>query len=541
MKKITLLVLTMLFSAITYAQKVFPTVSTPGNEVWYYIQFERPGGSPAKQGVIQDMGEGASVLTKQARLDTDAQLWKVTGSQFSYKITNKLGRSLAFSGGLYKAAAASTLGVSIDNSANTTYPNGYEIYGSSKWMNQNGGGGFERTLGEYNQGDQGNVLNFRLAADVVGGLEPKLVSVLPTVGTSYHIKFRNGNGVLTDMGAGNLVNTTMPREGDTSQLWKISGTPGDYTLTSDSGNILDWDGAANHFTAKPTSTVKFALIENVPGFELQRVGGLPNNTMNQDGSQGYGKTLTEYFTGDQGSPLDFVKPGTIAYFPKMSSGGTDYWYRIQFNSSAKGAINDQGADVNLLTVAAAADDLQLWKATGTETAFTLTNKATGRSIAVVGGKYTSSLSSSVTFKVVLNADATLFNLQAAGNTQGINQVGGGTAIGKELGNWTLNDPNNVLKFVSSSTPLSVAKVDASANINVYPNPFQDYFYFNVKNTAATNATLKVYTISGNLVKSGTLALNKGEVMVDGRDLARGMYIVQIETTEGSSNFKMIKQ
>lgn len=538
MKKITL-VLIMLFSAITYAQAVFPTVSTSGNEVWYYIQFERPGGSPAKQGVIQDMGEGASLLTKQARVDTDSQLWKVTGSPFAYTITNKLGRSLAFSGGLYKAVTGSTLVVSIDNSASTTYPNGYEIYGVSKYMNQNGGGGFERTLGEYNQGDQGNVLNFRLPADVVGGLEPKLVAVLPTIGVSYHIKFRAGNGVLKDMGAGNLVKTSVPIAGDPTQLWKFSGTPGNYTLTSDSGNILDWNGT--NFTATTTSTVKFALVENLPGFELQRVGGLPNNTMNQDGSRGYGKSLTEYFTADQGSPIDFVEAGTIAYGPKLS-GGTDTWYYIQFTSSALGVIKDQGDGVNLLTAdGGPAEDLKLWKATGTETAFTLTNKSSGRTINWSGLRYTASASSSVLFKLVPNVAGTAFNLQRDGSSQGINQFGGGTAVAKELGEWVINDINNLLKFLPSSTVLSVTDVNDNANTSVYPNPFKDYFYFNVKNTSSKNASLKVYAITGKLVKSSILPLNQGEVTVDGRDLSSGMYIVQIETEEGSSNFKMVKQ
>lgn len=538
MKKITLLVLTMLFSVITFAQ-VFPTLSNgaPGTETWYYIQFERPGGG--NQGVIQDMGENSPLLTKKARETTDSQLWKVTGTPGNYVITNKQGRSIDWNGSRYTAVTAGTLALAIDLDNNATYE-GFEIKhptGGTEYMNQDGGGGFERQLGQFDFGDLGNVLNFRLPADVVGGLDPQLVAVLPTIGVSYHIKFRVGNGVIQDNGDGNLVQTAIPLDGETSQLWKVSGTPGDYTITSDNGNILDFDGT--NFTATTTSTTKFALIENLPGWELQRVGS--TDAMNQFGGPGYGKDLGEWTVADPNNPLEFVEPANIGYAPKLSGGGTDYWYYIQF-TAADLVVEDKGDDALLLMADGIVSDSQLWKATGTIDAFTLTNKASGRTINydAVESRYTASSTNSVPFKLIANLDGSAFNLQRDGSSQGLNQFGG-PVVDAQLGDWAINNANNLLSFVAEGNLLSTNKVTDDVVANVYPNPFTDYFHFNVKKTASKNASLKVYAITGKLVKSEILPLNKGEVAVDARSLSRGMYIVQIETAEGKSSFKMIKQ
>jgi hypothetical protein len=533
MKKITLLLTAMLFSIITYAQ-VFPTLSNEGVDTWYYIQFERPGNG--NNGVIQDMGEGVKLLTKQARENTDSQLWKVTGSVGNYVIINKLGRTIDHNGSKFTATTGSTVAFAIDLDNNATYE-AYELQrvGDTDYMNQDGGPGFEKELGQWVYGDDNNSLNFRLPADVIGGLETALTATLPTEGVSYHIKFRDGNGVLKDMGDGNLLKTSMPIEGDVTQLWKVSGTAGDYTLTSGSGNIIDWDGT--NFTTSATSTTKIALIENLPGWELQRVGS--TDAMNQNGGRGYGKDLGEYTVGDGGNPLNFVLPGSIAYGPKLSGvDGNDYWYTIKFGAG-DAVIEDKGDDTVLLTALEVGTDIQLWKTTGTEDALTFTNKSTGRTISFASSRITASSTGSVTFKVISNDDGSFFNLQRDGSTDGINQFGG-AGVDKELGEWRINDTNNLLVF-NSSTTLGINTISDNNTISAYPNPFKNYFHFNVKNSSSNEASLKVYSISGKLVKSNSLSLNNGDVTVDASSLSKGLYIVEIETAKGKSNFKMIKQ
>jgi hypothetical protein len=155
-------------------------------------------------------------------------------------------------------------------------------------------------------------------------------------------------------------------------------------------------------------------------------------------------------------------------FPTLSNGATDTWYYIQFERPGgdnNGVIQDMGDGVKLLTKQARENtDSQLWKITGSVGNYIITNK--------LGG---------------------------------------------------VIDHND------------------NAAISVYPNPFKNYFHFNVKNTSSNEASLKVYSIEGKLVKSDSLSLNKGNFTVDTSGLSKGLYIVEIETAEGKSKFKMIKQ
>lgn len=66
-KKFFLLAFTLLTSGLSVAQTL-PTLSTDGNETWYYLQFKR--GSA----VIQDMGDSAVLKTAIQRHDLSVEL-----------------------------------------------------------------------------------------------------------------------------------------------------------------------------------------------------------------------------------------------------------------------------------------------------------------------------------------------------------------------------------------------------------------------------------------------------------------------------------
>ena len=561
MKKITLCI-AMLLSIVAFAQ--FPTLSTTGDETWYYIQFE-DGGDNGEFGVLEDRGAGVPLLTKMGRVETPGQLWKVSGTADNYTITSMLGNTLSYDySGTYKPITTGGI-MRIIPTSNATF-SGFELGEgdtSHAWweassqvytMIQFGVAGYGVELHIAYPGGSKSVLNFRLAADVVGGLADKEVSVLPTVSTAgndtwYHIKFRNGNGVLQDMGDGQLLKTGIPALASDlpsvykdSQLWKISGTADDYTITCKTGTVLDFN-TDELFITSASSTVKFSLVGNLPGFELQRIGATAK-TMNQVGGGGYGKGLAEWNTGDQNNPIDFVLPGDIGYGPATSGAdGNDYWYQIVFNTG--GAIEDKGDGIMVLTAGTSGADEQIWKATGTDpNALTFTN-ALGRmlSFSEEDGRYIASSTASVTFKVIATDDASLFNLQRNGGDteQAINQSGGG-GNDKELAEWSVNDANNVLEFWfwESTTTLGVSTFDANNVVNVYPNPFKDSFNFNIKNTSSKNALIKVYSIIGQVVKSANIPLNNNKGSIDTHNLVKGIYIVEIETAEGKASFKMIK-
>ncbi|MFT4800425.1 MAG: hypothetical protein ACI93N_000183 [Flavobacteriaceae bacterium] len=468
MKKITLFI-AMLLVTLAYAQ--FPTISTDGNETWYYIQFAADGGENSGStdpyppngefAVIQDLGAEQNTGTRMARIETPGQLWKVSGTADNYAITSQLGNTMRYDYSGFLRTQVDYSPFRIIPTSNATYDgfeiadgdtthDWYAVYSSPYSMAQSVAFGYGLDVKITGLGKDKAVLNFRLAADVVGGVGPKETSVLPTISTAgndtwYHIKFRNGNGVLQDMGDGALLQTGIPVEDLDAQQWKISGTTDDYTLTCKTGTILDFN-ADLLFTTSSTSTLKISLVDNLPGWELQRSG--ETQTMNQVGGGGYGKGLAEWTVGDQNNPFDFVLPGDIGYGPAISGvDGNDHWYQIVFNTG--GAIEDKGDEEWALTAAASGADEQIWKATGTDpNALTFTN-ALGRmlSFSEEDGRFIASSTTSVTFKVIATDDASLFNLQRNGGDTGhaINQNGGG-GNDKDLAEWSVNDANNVLEF-----------------------------------------------------------------------------------------------
>lgn len=78
----------------------------------------------------------------------------------------------------------------------------------------------------------------------------------------------------------------------------------------------------------------------------------------------------------------------------------------------------------------------------------------------------------------------------------------------------------------TSLTLDVSEVETAKKIGIYPNPVKDNLFFD------TNLDIKnvaVYSMNGQLVKKATLSDNKISVS----DLQSGMYILNLETSEGT--------
>ncbi|MDD3490956.1 MAG: glycoside hydrolase family 95 protein, partial [Paludibacter sp.] len=156
-----LLVTFLIFTGMTTGiAQTLPELSTENNEVWYYIQFKN--GSA----VLQDMGENTNVLTKNATKTNNAQLWKITGTANNYVLTSKAGRKLSFSttASRFQTSATSTMTFKLRATTNSTHAPAWELQrnGASNYMNQFGGAGIDKQLGEWSFGDTNNPFEFRL-------------------------------------------------------------------------------------------------------------------------------------------------------------------------------------------------------------------------------------------------------------------------------------------------------------------------------------------------------------------------------------------
>lgn len=149
----------LLMSYLGLRAQTMPTISTSDNEVWYYIQFT------TGKAVIEDMGANSNLLTKAAVRDKAAQMWKVTGTEGNYMITNKLGRSMKFVGGRFQAISDAGNTFSFVHTTYADYANTSWLLkriGGSGYINQFGGQGIGKELGEWSaQNDHGSCLEFK--------------------------------------------------------------------------------------------------------------------------------------------------------------------------------------------------------------------------------------------------------------------------------------------------------------------------------------------------------------------------------------------
>jgi len=115
----------------------------------------------------------------------------------------------------------------------------------------------------------------------------------------------------------------------------------------------------------------------------------------------------------------------------------------------------------------------------------------------------------------------------------VNTETGATTLVGPIGS---SSPGGLLQFAWMSGLFDVLSVseNASNGFTIYPNPVQNYLQID---TAFDSGTIRVYHVSGALVLETNLTQS-----VDVSSLASGMYLIEIETSDGaSSTQKFLKQ
>ena len=200
-KKVYLFLLAMMTSLAVSAQGLLPDFSTEAEPAWYQVQFK--GGA-----CLADQGTNQKVKTAN-KAAVDAQKWQFIGDKKSFKMKSKKGNYVDFANGRF---TTSKKGCDLKIVEAGDF---FEIgrVGQSNNMNQWGGAGAGKEIGEYNQGDNGNALSF-VAMQVK----------LPKFSTAenevwYFIQFRNAMKAFADQGLGKSVRTANPEPVE-EQLWK---------------------------------------------------------------------------------------------------------------------------------------------------------------------------------------------------------------------------------------------------------------------------------------------------------------------------------
>ena len=365
-KRFYLLLTAIIAFATASAQS--PTFSKESAPVWYYIQFKTGGA------ILGDQGADSNLKTMAAAASPNQ--WMLIGDADSFYLKNRWGNYVYYTNDRFTASATNKTALRLISSPN--YSGYYEIQrvGQSKSMNQHGGSGAGRELGEWTAGDVNNPLVF-----VTDMPEPEFnIYSYDDSPVYYYVQFANGENVLMDNGAGNDI-TTAKLKIATNNQWMFIGSQDLFYMKSANGNYVTFDGSLFETSATEKTALKLVSTGNAtyPGtYEIKRVGA--DKSMNQNGGTAEGVTICEWNAGDNNNPLSILP--VVPERPLLSDENEENWYILNYIQSKKFLSGSETAGHPTLNDPIIAKE-NLWKFVGSKDNFQIQNN-NGKYLSVVG-------------------------------------------------------------------------------------------------------------------------------------------------------------
>ena len=301
-------------SAVTPEMNSLPLFSTEEAPQWYPVYFKKGGA------YLQDMGADQKMKTANQK-DVDAQQWQFMGNEYGFIMKSKIGNYVTFKDGRFFTTTDKTQASELEFMQSGGYYLELKVKGSSKCMNQFGGAGAGKELGEWNVGDGGNVLQVKPieipAAKLPTFSDDKNVAW-------YSIQFRNGNNVIEDKGEGNSVRLAVKSDAKT-QLWKLVGDQKNFQLVSPEGLYMvvsdEPETEVGNQAGPNPHPVRTSTSAYEPGFKLtasenQNYGSaweiqsndaqFNGKSFNQHAGTNEGRTIGFWNAGDNNNPVEFV-------------------------------------------------------------------------------------------------------------------------------------------------------------------------------------------------------------------------------------------
>lgn len=308
------------------AQVQFSSTASP---VWYQVRFHK--GDAA----IADQGAGNNIRTEASDRTKDSQLWQFIGDKDNFKMRSKLGNEITFADKFRTAAQGESLYVVKSSNPADAFEIGR--VGQTNHMNQWGGTGVGKEIGEWSPGDTNNSLRFY---DAVTGEEETIEIATPegklpqfSNGTDevwYYLQWQKGGNVLESQGVGKSV-IQAKASPDHAAQWKVTGTRDNCQLVNKNGEYLVIEGAETSGGSVKTASAPYAK-----GFSLVATTNAtypltweinPNgsgNALNLFQGSTVGATFCCWTLGDINNPMNFVAPDDID-FGEYTVSGTTAW------------------------------------------------------------------------------------------------------------------------------------------------------------------------------------------------------------------------
>lgn len=94
----------------------------------------------------------------------------------------------------------------------------------------------------------------------------------------------------------------------------------------------------------------------------------------------------------------------------------------------------------------------------------------------------------------------------------------------------------------SGEPLSVSEFDVATSLKMYPNPASEFLNVGFSDNQNLNkASIKIYSLMGNLLKSIAVKEVNGSARIPVRELSTGIYLVEVKSEQGNYNGKFVKK
>lgn len=319
MKKV--LTFLMLFCGIVAVKaQTLPEFTTEGDTVYYYIQFQN--GSA----YLKDNGLNKTVVTAN-KSTLNAFQWAFVGTKNSFRLLSKTGRYLNYNGS-YFTTSSTGITLKLVATTNSSYSGSWEIQrteAAGKSMNQWGGAGTGKSLGEWDAGDANNPVQF-IAAQTIW---PKFST--DTDETYYFLKFARSGNVLADQGVGTNAKTAVVDDVD-GQKWKFVGDKDALYLVTKDGHYATISGSGNNArlqtsTTQPSNT--FSLVATTStsynGYELHYNGTTADHSnVNQWGDISVGQEIGLWSAGDANNVFNYIKETDMEYNEYKVAGAADY-------------------------------------------------------------------------------------------------------------------------------------------------------------------------------------------------------------------------
>lgn len=370
-KRIYTLLIALCALAAVKAQT--PTFSTEEAPVWYYIQFK------TGEAILGDQGDGNNLLTMQGAESPNQ--WALIGNADNFYMKSRWGNYVYYTNGYFASSSTNKTSLKLISSPN--YSGYYEIQRTaetSKSMNQWGGAGSDKQLGEWNAGDVNNPLSF--VTDMPAPV-PDIFSY-EDAPEYYYMQFANGENLLIDNGDGADITTALIKN-ETKNMWMMVGSPSMFYMKSYAGYWVYYDEDTNLFTTSSASRTPLRLVKTTNSdydgcYEIQRTAA-SSKSMNQNGGTAAGATICEWNAGDTNNPLT-INP-TTPPVPTVSDENNEYWYTIHYIGT-----DQYLCDAELGSAPTNSDPIvkkqTLWKFTGTKDNLQIISNS-GKYISVVDG------------------------------------------------------------------------------------------------------------------------------------------------------------